>query len=221
LKKKEIYNLLLVDDHAVVRQGLKLLLEEEPNIHIVAEATTGEEAIELVEKHMPDIILMDIAMPDMNGLLATEIIKRVDPSIKILLLSAYSDDGYIHKALLLSVDGFLLKQCSSDLLIVAINEVIQNNKFYSPEILNRINARNFHANFIYKTKYNKHIGMSPRERQVLQRIAEGNSNKQIAYALKISIKTVEKHRQNLMSKLNIHDVAGLTRYAISEGFIKC
>jgi len=216
-----MYKILLVDDHPVVRQGLKLLLEDESNLQIIAEATTGEEAVVYAEKYKPDIIVMDIAMPQMNGLLATEKIKSIFPSIKIILLSAYADDGYIQKALFLNVDGFLVKQCSPDLLLIALNEIIKNNKFYSPEILSRINARNFHSHSLGEGIYKKYTEVSPREKQVLQQIAEGSSNKLIAYSLQISIKTVEKHRQNLMSKLNIHDVAGLTRYAITEGMIRC
>ncbi|MBP9674840.1 MAG: response regulator transcription factor [Bacteriovoracaceae bacterium] len=217
---KEKIKILLVEDHQIVRKGLKAFLELEDDMLILAEAEDGLEAVKLCKSLNPMVIVMDIALPKLNGMEATRQIIKVNPHSKILMLSAYADDGYIKKVIDLGVSGYLIKQCAPDFLIQAIREIHKGNKFFSPDLLERFTFLNNKKMNQEGVSQKKTQLLSERESQVLQMIAEGNANKEIAYQLKISIKTVEKHRQNLMQKLSIHDTAGLTRYAISEGVIE-
>jgi DNA-binding NarL/FixJ family response regulator len=205
-------SILLVEDHEIVRKGLCALIECEEHFTIVAETDNGLDAIRLAETLSPDVIVMDIALPMLNGLEASKNILAQNLDLKIIILSAYSDDGYIEKAMSIGVDGFITKQCSPELLVNAIDSVMKGDKIFSDKINNRLNH--------LKSSDNKGI-LSKRESQVLQLIAEGMANKVIAFNLETSYKTVEKHRQSIMNKLCIHDTAGLTRYAISEGIIEC
>jgi DNA-binding NarL/FixJ family response regulator len=218
--KADKINVVLVEDHKVVRKGLRALLEYENDISVLGEAENGLEAIDVVRKLNPEVVIMDIALPKLNGIEASREIIKTNPNIKILMLSAHADDGYIEKALSLGIAGYLVKQCSPHLLIQAVREIAMGLQFYGPSISERVKV--FKEN---QTKKNGHVKqktqlLSPRETQVLQLIAEGFANKQVAGELNISIKTVEKHRQNVMKKLKIHDTAGLTRYAITEGIIE-
>jgi DNA-binding NarL/FixJ family response regulator len=211
---------LLVEDHNMVREGFRLLLKHERDIAVVGEAETGRQAVDLVRKLRPDIAVMDIAMPLLNGLEATRQIRKDFPATKVLILSAHSDDAYVDHMTGLGVAGFLLKQSSSHELVKAIREVHKGNTFFSPAIAKRLHLREskpLERNGKSRKKTNR---LSSREVEVLQRVAEGQPNKQVAAELGISLKTVEKHRQNLMSKLNIHDTASLTRYAIASGIIE-
>src|SRR5438094_220034 len=211
---------LLAEDHQIVREGFRSLLEHESDIEVVGEAETGRQAVQLTRKLRPAVVVMDIAMPLLNGLEATRQIRKDFPETKVLILSAHSDDAYVEQVAMLGAAGFLLKQTSSHVLATAIREVQKGATFYSPSITKRVQGRAGKAlgregNF--KKKNNR---LSSREVEVLQLIAEGKANKQVASELGVSFKTVDKHRQHLMSKLNIHDVAGLTRYAIAEGIIE-
>ena len=211
---------LLAEDHPIVRVGFRAWLKHERDIEVVGEAATGREAVQLTRKLRPAVVVMDIAMPLLNGLEATRQIRRGFPDTKVLILSAHSDDAYIEQAARLGAAGFLLKQSSSNNLATAIREVHKGNTFFSPPISKRVCGRSQKpagraGNFT--KKYNR---LSSREVEVLQLIAEGKPNKQVAAELGVSFKTVDKHRQHLMSKLDIHDVAGLTRYAISAGIIE-
>jgi DNA-binding NarL/FixJ family response regulator len=179
---------LLVEDHKVVRQGLRALLAVEHDIEVAGEVQDGREAVRLIETLLPDVVVMDIAMPLLNGVEATRQILKLVPDTRVLILSAHSDDEYVLQVIEAGAAGYLLKQTAANTLVMAIREA--------------------------------HRGLTSREREVLQLIAEGMGNKQTAAELGISIKTVEKHRQHLMSKLGIHDTAGLTRYAISAGIIE-
>jgi len=211
---------LLAEDHAIVRQGLCALLNADGHFTMVGEAKTGREAIELAKTLKPDVILMDIAMPVLNGLEATKQILTADPSAKVIILSAHSDDEYIERMTAAGVAGFLEKQSSAEILTKAIQEVANGKTFYSPAIAKRIRnnqSKPRNRDGMLKADGNR---LTSREAEVLQLVAEGSANKQIAAELNISIKTVEKHRQHLMDKLNIHDTAGLTRYAISSGVIE-
>lgn len=216
----EKIKVLLVDDHTVVRQGLRVLLEAEPDITIVGEAENGRQALRLVLKLLPNVVVMDVAMPLLNGLEAMrQIIKEV-PSTRVLILSSYGDDEYVHQVTEAGAAGYLLKQTAATDLIRGIREARQGNAFFSPAISKRLleNCREaFLKGAPAGTRFNR---LTSRESEVLQLVAEGKVNKQIAAELCISIKTVEKHRQEVMNKLNIHDVAGLTRYAISKGVIE-
>jgi len=216
----EKLKVLLVDDHTVVRQGLRVLLEAEPDISIVGEAETGRQAVQLARKHLPDVVVMDIAMPGLNGLEATrQIIKEV-PGTKVLVLSSYSDDEYVHQLTEAGAAGYLLKQTAASDLIKAVREARRGNAYFSPAISKRL-LDHYREAFMKGMPVRKRVDLlTSRESEVLQLIAEGKPNKQIASELNISIKTVEKHRQQVMNKLNLHDVAGLTRYAISKGIIE-
>ena len=212
-------SVLLADDHTVVRQGLRALLEAEGDIRVVAEAANGRQAVSLTKKALPDVVLMDLAMPVLNGLEATRQILKNVPSVKVLVLTSYEDDDYVQQMLQAGVAGYLIKQTAADDLLEAIREVHQGHAFYSPTVARRLHVLR-HENADRNSRLRRVNPLTPREAEVLQLIAEGFPNKQIAVELNISIKTVEKHRSHLMRKLNIHDTAGLTRYAIAAGFIE-
>jgi DNA-binding NarL/FixJ family response regulator len=211
---------LLADDHAIVRQGLTALLNTDGHFIMVGQATNGREAVEMAHKLKPDVILMDIAMPVLNGMEATRQILAANATAKVVILSAHSDDEYIERMRAAGVAGFLEKQTSAEILAKAIREVAKGNVFFSPSIAKRLrDTENQPRDREGLLKANG-SQLTAREAEVLQLVAEGSANKQVAAQLGISIKTVEKHRQNLMDKLNIHDTAGLTRYAISAGVIE-
>ena len=212
---------LLADDHTIVREGLRALLKSEWDIEVVGEAENGRQAVELAGKLRPDVVVMDIAMPLLNGLEATRQILQTAPKTKVLILSAHSDQGYVERVVALGAKGYLIKQTAAHILPTAIREIHKDHTFFSPAIAKRLHI--LREKMIERGK----LGAKPepdlltaREMELLQLIAEGKANKEMADELKISIKTVEKHRQNLMNKLNIHETAGLTRYAIANGIIE-
>lgn len=211
---------MLVDDHALVREGLRLVLESQNDIQVISEARNGREAVENAKKLKPDVIVMDIAMPLLNGFEATRQVIKLLPATKVLILSAYSDDEYVNQMVEIGAAGYLIKQNSAQALSRAIREVTKGGIFFCAEIEKRLEKKNKETMGRNGVLKKKKTSLSSRETEVLQLIAEGSANKQIASELKISIKTVEKHRQHLMEKLNIHDTAGLTRYAISSGVIE-
>jgi DNA-binding NarL/FixJ family response regulator len=209
---------LLVDDHTVVRQGLRALLNFEQDIEVIGEAENGRQAVAMAQKNPPNVVVMDVAMPLLNGLEATRQILKSVPSAKILVLTSYGDDECVEQLMHAGAAGYLIKQTAANDLLKAIREVYRGNAFFSPSIAKRLRD---HCREAFRTgpTVKKSGELTCREAEVLQLIAEGFSNKQIAAELCISIKTVEKHRQQVMNKLNIHDVAGLTRYAISKGMV--
>ena len=211
---------LLADDHIIVREGLRMLVETEGDITVVGEAKTGREAINMTMQLHPNVVVMDIAMPLLNGLQATRHIRKIAPATRVLILSAHADPEYVEQVVLLGGAGFLIKQTSADILVEAIREVHKGKSFFSPSISKYL--REHYQNTPHTAVMRKRKGacLTSREEGVLQLIAEGKANKQIASELGISIKTVEKHRQHLMQKLSIHDIAGLTRYAIAAGVIE-
>ena len=210
---------LLVDDHTVVRQGLRALLKSEEDIEVVGEAENGRQAVAAARKTPPDVVVMDIAMPLLNGLEATRQILKLVPTTKVLVLTSYGDDECVEQLMQAGAAGYLIKQTAANDLLKAIREVQRGNAFFSPSIAKRLRDQCREA-FTTGATVKKAGDLTSREAEVLQLIAEGFSNKQIAGELCISIKTVEKHRQQVMNKLNIHDVAGLTRYAISKGMVE-
>jgi DNA-binding NarL/FixJ family response regulator len=211
---------LLADDHIIVRQGFRVLLQAEPDIAIVGEAETGRQAVQLTRKLQPDVVVMDIAMPQLNGVEATRQIIHESPATKVVILSSYSDDEYLLQLTEAGASAYLLKQTAAPDLLKAIREAKKGNAFFSPTLARRLVDR-YRERLLTGGPVRKRIDLpTSREMEVLQLIAEGKVNKQIAAELNLSIKTVETHRQRLMNKLNIHDVAGLTRYAISKGVIE-
>src|SRR4030042_1456509 len=211
---------LIAEDHTIVREGLRALLEAESDIEVVGEAQTGRQAVQRTKRLRPDVLVMDIAMPLLNGLEATRRILKAVPATRVLILSAHGDDEYIRQVVMLGAAGYLIKQTSADFLSRAIREVPKGNTFFSPSIANRLHSLSLESPEECGGLKKKKAGLSSREVEVLQLIAEGKANKQIARELGISIKTVEKHRQHLMSKLDLHDTAGITRYAIAAGIIE-
>lgn len=212
--------LLLAEDHAIVRQGLCSLIRADGRCIVIGEAQTGREAVEMARRLRPDVILMDIAMPELNGLEAMRQILAANPAAKVLVLSAHSCDGYVERINEAGAAGFLEKQSSAEILTEAIHEVAQGRIFFSPAIARRLSRAVQSRDCTGRLRINGNR-LSARECEVLQRLAEGLANKQMAAAFGISIKTVEKHRQRLMHKLDIHDTAGLTRYAVAAGIIEC
>jgi DNA-binding NarL/FixJ family response regulator len=211
---------LLAEDHLLVREGIHRMLELETDFDVVGEAQDGRQAVALARKFSPAVVVMDIAMPQLNGLEATRQILKALPATRVVMLSAHNDDAYVETAIASGAVGFLLKQSSSHEVCRAIREVFEGKTFFSPVISRRLNR--------LRPQSPNHAGMArpkasqltSREMEVLQLIAEGKANKEAADQLGIGIKTVEKHREHLMQKLDIHDTAGLTRYAISAGIIE-
>jgi DNA-binding NarL/FixJ family response regulator len=210
---------LLADDHKVVREGFRLLLEAEDDLEVVGEAQTGREAVELTRKLRPAVVVMDIALPGLNGLEATRQIRKTFPDTKVVILSAQTDDVYIDHAIATGAMGFLVKQSCSHDLSQAIREVHKGNAFFSTSVGMRLLDQKVSVRG-RRTPRKTVARLSSRELAVLQLIAGGKGNKETGTELGISNKTVEKHRQNLMSKLNIHEISGLTRYAIGAGLIE-
>jgi DNA-binding NarL/FixJ family response regulator len=211
---------LLADDHVVVRQGLRALLVAEDDIDIVGEADNGRQAVQLVKKLTPDVAVVDVAMPLLNGLEATRQIKESVPGTKVLVLSSYSDDEYVQQLTQAGAVGYLGKQTAANELLKAVREVDKGHTYYSPAIAKRMREHSQAAFADGQSTGRSARNLTSREAEVLQLIAEGQANKQIASELSISIKTVEKHRQQVMNKLGIHDVAGLTRYALARGIVE-
>ena len=213
-------NVLLAEDHQIVREGLRAMLNLEPDIKVIGEAENGRQAVELVTKVRPDVVVMDIAMPLLNGMEATRQILQTLPGTKILILSAHSDDAYVAMVMAIGASGYLIKQTAAHVLPEAIRAVHQGKTYFSPIIAKRRNHQKQKDRDQGELPGKAVPTLSAREMEVLQLIAEGKANKETADELNISVKTVEKHRQSLMDKLNIHDTAGLTRYAISMGIIE-
>ncbi|MDZ4403612.1 response regulator transcription factor [Prosthecobacter sp.] len=211
---------LLADDHAIVREGLRAFLNREDDIEVVGEAENGRRAVTLVGKLCPDVVVMDLSMPLLNGMEATRQVRQTSPSTKVLVLSAHSDDAYVEQVMAFGAAGYLNKQTSVHELPAAIREVHQGRPFYSPIISKRLSAHDAKARARSEFARKKAALLKSREMEVLQLIAEGKANKESAAELQISTKTIEKHRQSLMHKLNIHNTAGLTRYAVAAGIVE-
>lgn len=211
---------LLAEDHQIVREGLRAMLKLEPDIEVVGEAENGRQAVELVTKLRPAVVVMDIAMPLLNGMEATRQILQTVPDTKVLILSAHSDDAYVALVMAIGASGYLIKQTAAHVLPEAIRALHRGKTFFSPIIAKRRNHQKQKERDQGELPGKAVATLSTREMEVLQLIAEGKANKETAEELHISVKTVEKHRQSLMDKLNIHDTAGLTRYAIASGIIE-
>jgi len=211
-------NVLLVDDHNIVRQGLKALLTSEGDITVVAEAQTGREAVNLMAQLHPDVVIMDLAMPLLNGWEATRQILKAMPTAKIVVLSTYDDDEHVQQAIAAGAAAYLIKQTAAAELAKAIREVKKGNAYFSPAIAQRLREKTCVP--AETGRQTPNVELTLREAEVLQLIAEGFANKQIAAELGLSVKTIEKHRQQVMNKLDIHDTAGLVRHAAAKGIIE-
>lgn len=210
--------LLLVDDHTVVRQGLKALLNHEADIHIVGEADNGREALAAIPALAPNVILMDISMPGLNGIEATRQICQSHPALKVIILSMHANEEYVFQVLQAGAAGYVLKQSDSQEVLAAIRAVLSGSSFLSPAISRtviddyrqRVESRHQSSNSANP--------LTPREREVLQLLAEGYPNREIAVELNISVKTVETHRSNMMKKLNLNNKTELVKYALRKGW---
>ncbi len=206
---------LLVDDHAMMREGLRLLLEKMPEVEVVGEADDGHKAIELANSLVPDVVVMDVGMPELNGMEATSRILADNPDVKVVALSVYSDRQYILGMLKAGASGYVLKAAAGEELFRAIEAVTKNRKYISSQVADVVIDGYIETNSA--PGKSARIELGSRERQVLQLLAEGMNSPNIASRLNIAIKTVETHRRNIMRKLNIHSIAKLTKYALREG----
>ena len=208
--------IILADDHVLIRAGIRSLLEESKDMEVVAEACDGRQAIAMVKKHMPDVAIIDVTMPDLNGLEATEQIKREFPGVWVLMLSAYDELDFVVQALKAGASGYLLKDAAREELALAVKVALRGQIYLTPAI-----SRPIIEQYVqYSRPQPCSISvLTPRLREILKHIAEGKRTKEIAFQLGVSIKTVEAHRAILMERLNIHDVAGLVRYALRVGLI--
>ncbi len=209
---------ILLEDHKMVRQGLVALLQDAPDIDIVAEAGDGITAINLARTHHPDVALLDISMPGMNGLEAAQKIREVSPNTRLLFLTMHADDEYIIQALRFGGTGYVLKDADAGTLLDAVRRVHRGESYLSPEVSQTIIRRVINEQA--EQHGDSHENLTCRERQILQLIAESKTNREIGERLKISIKTVQTHRANLMNKLDIHDQTSLVKYAIRHGLVK-
>jgi DNA-binding NarL/FixJ family response regulator len=207
---------LLADDHKLVRAGIRSLLENLPEVEVVAEASDGREAIRLVEQNEPAIVLMDLAMPVLNGLEATRYLTRTFPEVRVLILSIYADEEHVYQALRAGAAGYLLKGAATEELELAIRSVARGETYLSPPVSKPVIMEYIRRTNVGLTSRER---LSPRQAQILKLIAEGRTTKQVALELAISVKTVETHRAALMTRIGIHDVAGLVRYAVKVGLV--
>jgi len=207
--------ILLVEDHSIVREGLRSLLDKQPTMEVVGETDNGRKAVQLVKELSPDVVIMDISMPDMNGIEATRLIIKETPNTKIIGLSIHSDRRFVVEMLKAGSSGYLLKDCTFEELTNAVYTVVKNNIYLSPQISDII--INEYVNLLSKEDISVFSILTAREREVLQFLAEGKKTREIALLLHVSVKTIETYRQKIMDKLDIYSVAELTKYAIREG----
>jgi two-component system response regulator NreC len=209
---------LLVDDHALFREGVRALLSAESDIEVVGEAADGKQAVELAQKLSPDIIVMDLVMPGMNGMQAAQQLHDKYPDIKVLILSMYDDDEYIRQILKAGASGYVLKRAASDDLLRAIREVEKGGSALHPTV-----AAKLIKDYVRRTKSTEQgdsgSALTARESEVLKLVAEGHTNQQIADILGLGRKTIDTHRTNIMRKLDLHDVTALVKYALKRGLI--
>jgi DNA-binding NarL/FixJ family response regulator len=209
---------LIADDHALVREGLRYVLDADPGIEVVAEAANGRLAVELAQEHQPDVVVLDITMPEETGLRAAARLREAMPSVRILLLSMHDQSEYVREGMRIGTHGYLLKDSAGEELRAAIHTVFAGGTFFSPAVVKRLAASEA-APVSVPVPLRQLEQLTPRERDVLGGVARGLTNKAIAAELGISRRTVEAHRESLMRKLEIHSVAGLTRFALEAGLV--
>lgn len=209
---------LVVDDQQMIREGIALILKSQPDIEVVGEASDGREALERVEETRPDVVLMDISMPHLNGIDATVLVKRRFPQVKVLVLTVHDAEGYILQLLRAGASGYIVKKAAGDELVEAIRSVCRGDYYLHPTVTRQV-IQEYMRHMQEGTRYPEDV-LTERERQIVQLAAEGYKNREIAEQLGISLKTVETHRANIMQKLNISDRVELVRYAIRAGIIE-
>ncbi|MGH9749144.1 MAG: response regulator transcription factor [Candidatus Polarisedimenticolia bacterium] len=209
---------LIADDHTIVRQGLRAILDAEPDVKVVGEAADGREAVRKAQQLAPDVVVMDVSMPRMNGLEATSRIVQDNPRVRVLALTMHSSEEYVYSLLKAGARGYLLKESAAAELVEAIRAIQGGGTYLHPSISVKV-VNEYLKRPSPTTRPGGDDVLTAREREVLQLIAEGNTNKEIAGQLMLSVKTIENHRTRIMNKLEIHNVAGLTRYAISRGMV--
>jgi DNA-binding NarL/FixJ family response regulator len=212
------HRILIVEDHTLLRAGLKALLDRDPDFEVVGEADNGRDAVRSVGALSPDLVLMDLSMPGMNGMEAIRDIKRRYPETSILVLTIHKADEYIHEALRAGTDGYILKDATHDELRVAVRSVLNGKTYLSPDISDKV-VNVYLGNDNQTSTTSTWDTLTHREREVLKLVAEGHPNRFIADFLCLSVKTVEKHRSNLMKKLDLHNASTLTAYAIEKGLV--
>jgi DNA-binding NarL/FixJ family response regulator len=219
----ELIRVLLIDDHELVRSGIKALLEKSEDIRVVGEAGEGHEALACIKETNPDVVLLDISLPGLNGLEVAAKARKDSPRLRIVFLSMHSNEEYVLQALKIGASGYVLKQSSTRELELAVRSAKKGETFLSPAISNTV-VSDYMARLkggnVKKPGANPYEVLTSRQREILQLIAEGFSSKEIAQKLGLSINTIEVHRAYLMDRLNIHDIAGLVRYAIQTGIIE-
>ncbi|MBW1795272.1 MAG: response regulator transcription factor [Deltaproteobacteria bacterium] len=213
---KKLYRIVIAEDHTILREGLRSLLSSNPDFEIVGEAEDGRDAIRCIEKFKPDLVLMDLSMPKMDGLDAITEIKKQSPDTKVLVLTVHKAEEYVFASLKAGADGYLLKDATHAELTLAIESVLAGKPYISPGISEKLVAGYLEGKKPLKAE-SSWDSLTQRERQVLKLIAEGYKNKEIAGYLYISVKTVEKHRANLMKKLDLHNASALTAFAMEKG----
>lgn len=217
--------ILIADDHSVVRSGIRMVLQSSPDFTVIAEAEDGEEAVELAAKHKPDVVVMDISMPQLNGIEATAKMKQDDPNIKVIILTVHAEEEYVFQILRAGASGYVLKSAGKKEIFAAVRSAVSGERFFSPGISNLIidgfiNRAKEPAPPPVLTGGSGKQQLTKREIEVLEYIAQGYTNRKIADTLFLSVRTVNTHRTNLMQKLDIHDTARLVRYAIETGLVK-
>lgn len=210
---------LIADDHGVVRKGLRLLLEQYPEIEVIGEAANGREALRLATELSPNVILMDIAMPLLNGIDAAEQIRKAGSQVGIIMLTMHADESYVLRALSAGVKGYLLKESAEDDLLRAVKAVAEDRPFFSPAITQTL-LEDYMRVLKQEGLSDSFELLTTREREVLQLLAEGKSNKEVAGILDVSLYTVESHRTNLMQKLNLHNTAEIVLYAVRKNLVR-
>ena len=211
-------SLLLADDHQLMRQGLSALLSRQPEIQIIADASDGRTAVALVKQHSPDIVLMDITMPDLNGIEATRQIVAAEPATQVVILSMHTDEGYVLRALKAGARAYILKNSAEADLIRAIRAVAEGKSFFSP-VISKMLLEDYVRQIRDKQVEDSYDLLTPREREVLQLLAEGRTNKEVANILNLSVYTIDAHRGNILQKLGLHGVPELILYAVRKGII--
>jgi DNA-binding NarL/FixJ family response regulator len=216
---QQTQRVLIVDDHTLLRAGLRALLAQDPSLEVVGEAENGREGVRAVGQFSPNLVLMDLTMPGMNGIEAVTEIKRRYPSVRVLIMTLHTAEDYIHASLKAGADGYILKDATQEEFRVAIRNVLLGKTYLSADVSSKVVSGFLNGGNSMREGGSVYDSLTHREREVLKLVAEGKPNKYIAEFLSLSVKTVEKHRSNLMSKLDLHNASSLTAYAIEKGLV--